>query len=64
MKHTNARVLQANRFVLDNPTQDNFIIDGFHGAGVFRPHIYCHPFVHIGVRMMLTQKEHSTDIFR
>ena len=61
-KRTNAPMLQEIKFVLDNTTKDDFVIDGFHGAGVFRPHVYYYHFVHGGVRMMLTEKELSTDI--
>ena len=55
-------MLEEIRFVLDSATKDDFIIDGFHGAGVFRSHTYYYHFVHVGVRMMMTEKELSTDI--
>ena len=61
-KRTNTEMLQEIRFVLDNTTKDDYVIDGFHGPGVFRPHVYYYHFVHIGVRMMLTEKELSADI--
>ena len=62
VKRTNALTLKEIRFVLDNTTEDDYIIDGFHGSGVFRNHTYYYFFVHVGVRMMMTEKELSTDI--
>ncbi len=62
MKRTNALTLQEIQFVLDNTTEDDYVIDGFHGSGVFRRHTYYYHFVHVGVRMMMTEKELSTDI--
>ncbi len=62
IKRTNALTLQEIQFVLDNTTEDDYVIDGFHGSGVFRQHTYYYHFVHVGVRMMMTEKELSTDI--
>ena len=62
VKRTNALTLKEIRFVLDNTTKDDYVIDGFHGSGVFRHHTYYYHFVHVGVRMMMTEKELSTDI--
>ena len=62
VKRTNALMLKEIQFVLDNTTEDDYVIDGFHGAGVFRRHTYYYHFVHVGVRMMMTEKELSTDI--
>ena len=62
VKRTNALTLEEIQFVLDNTTEDDYVIDGFHGSGVFRHHTYYYHFVHVGVRMMMTKKELSTDI--
>lgn len=62
VKRTNALTLKEIQFVLDNTTEDDHVIDGFHGSGVFRQHTYYYHFVHVGVRMMMTEKELSTDI--
>lgn len=62
VKRTNALTLKEIQFVLDNTTEDDYVIDGFHGSGVFRHHTYYYHFVHVGVRMMMTEKELSTDI--
>ena len=62
VKRTNALTLEEIQFVLYNTTEDDYVIDGFHGSGVFRHHTYYYHFVHVGVRMMMTKKELSTDI--
>ena len=62
VKRTNALTLKEIQFVLDNTSEDDYVIDGFHGSGVFRHHTYYYHFVHVGVRMMMTEKELSTDI--
>ena len=62
VKRTNALTLKEIQFVLENTTEDDYVIDGFHGSGVFRHHTYYYHFVHVGVRMMMTEKELSTDI--
>ena len=62
VKRTNALTLKEIQFVLENTTEDDYVIDGFHGSGVFRHHTYYYHFVHVGVRMMMTKKELSTDI--
>ena len=62
VKRTNALTLKEIQFVLDNTTEDDYVIDGFHGSGVFRQHTYYYHFVHVGVRMMMTEKELSEDI--
>lgn len=61
-KRTNTLMLQEIKFVLNNTAKDDFVIDGFRGAGVFRPYVYYYHFVHVEVRMMMTEKELSTDI--
>ena len=54
--------LERVKYILENTTADDTVLDGWSGLGVFRDHAYYYFFVHKGVRPMLTEKERSEDV--
>ena len=56
--------LDRIKYVLENTTPNDTVLDGWSGLGVFRDHAYYYYFVHTGVRRMLTEKERSEDVIR
>ncbi|HEX6736928.1 MAG TPA: hypothetical protein VF310_01515, partial [Vicinamibacteria bacterium] len=52
-----AEQLARLRFVLANTTPEQTVLDGFTGAGVFRPHAYYYFFLHDEVRPLLGLEE-------
>ena len=62
LNHSNAGRLNEVRFILQNTTPQDTVLDGWTGSGVFRDHAYYYYFLHSEVRNMLTPKESSEDV--
>jgi len=54
---SNGAKLDAIRFVLQNTTPSETVMDGYTGIGVFRPHAYRRFFLHAEVRAMMDEGE-------
>jgi len=63
-KKTNQGKLNEIRYILENTTPNDTVLDGWTGSGVFRDHAYYYYFLHHGVRQMLTEKEKSEDVIK
>jgi len=59
---TNEPKLKEIRYILENTTPDDTVLDGWTGSGVLRDHAYYYYFLHHGVRLMMTEKERSQDV--
>jgi dolichyl-phosphate-mannose-protein mannosyltransferase len=57
LKLRNTAQLGQIRYVLQNTTSNDTVMDGFTGNGVFRPHAYFYYMLHYGVRWMLSERE-------
>ena len=62
LNHSNEGQLNEIRFILQNTTPQDTVLDGWTGSGVFRDHAYYYYFLHGEVRNMLTPKESSEDV--
>lgn len=61
---SNTGKLNEIRFIMENTTPDDTVLDGWTGSGVFRDHAYYYYFLHSGVRQMMTEKERSEDVLK
>ena len=62
LNRSNEGRLNEIRFILQNTTPQDTVLDGWTGSGVFRNHAYYYYFLHGEVRNMLTSQESSKDI--
>jgi hypothetical protein len=58
----NQAQLQEIRYILTNTSEDDAVLDGWSGLGVFRPHAYFYFFLHEGVRARLAPQQLGSDI--
>jgi len=62
LNRSNEGRLNEIRFILQNTTRQDTVLDGWTGSGVFRDHAYYYYFLHGEVRNMLTPEESSEDV--
>ena len=60
---SNRNAVTALRFVMENTTPDDTVMDGFTGFGVFRRHAYFYYAIHSELRRMLTAEERRQLLF-
>lgn len=52
------------RYIMENTTPDDAVLDGWQGFGFLRPHAYYYFFLHGEMRAMLSEKEKTDDLIR
>ncbi len=50
------------RYIMENTTPDDAVLDGWQGFGFLRPHAYYYFFLHGEMRAMLSEKEKTDDL--
>ena len=56
-ERSNTGQLEDIKFIMNNTTPDDTVLDGWSGFGVFRPHAYYYHFLHNEVRAMLSNDD-------
>jgi hypothetical protein len=56
-ERSNSGQLENIKFIMDNTTPEDTVLDGWSGFGVFRPHAYYYHFLHGEARAMLSNDD-------
>jgi 4-amino-4-deoxy-L-arabinose transferase-like glycosyltransferase len=57
LKVRNQKQLAALKFVMENSSKSDLVMDGWRGMGVFRPHAFYYYFLHPEIRAMLPKDD-------
>ncbi|MGB9597056.1 MAG: hypothetical protein ACPL7B_12310, partial [Candidatus Poribacteria bacterium] len=60
----NDRQMTSIRYIMENTTPDDAVLDGWQGFGFLRPHAYYYFFLHGEMRAMLNEKEKTDDLIK